>query len=259
MAAALMVAGAGAGWAQSQSPIRTNSEIPGFTTKDPTGSGAAQVMSVSYTQVEPASSFTVSNKSLKDASFLNYDVDNASDKKGNTGTVVVTAQHDFWDIEFYSVFGGVLRKNGKADSAALQIGPRSTPSLKYDAVYKVSVGLDGGKLVETVDSAWFVASKAKGDNVIAFSQVMFGEDKTYDQTILDGLLKAELGGRNPNDGSGWDIRTVGFAVPATTGNKITFVVNSGLGVPTDKSVIVKSPSGTYTDTLKFTMILGNSW
>lgn len=247
-AAALTVAmgaAAGAAWAQTLnydlSPIKTNSSLTVQTSLTKTGN-----MMVTYAVTAPTATVTFTNKTNTGEPFLKYNVKTEQTGVGNSGTIKVTTEANFWDIEFYTANKGTLKLGG--NGATLKVGPLSSPAEKWDAVYGVQIGIlknNAGKLVTEVDSESVRAAALAAP--IAFSQV-FG----YYAADTTGVAE-ELGNRQAYHDSEPAINALGFAKPLTTDKSITFLVNTGLGIDGVGDVIVKgNAAGTYTDTLKFT-------
>lgn len=245
-AVTLVVAGGvGVGWAQSASPIGTNTAAgQEMASLQKLGS-----MSMSFKVDDPTATVTFTDKKISGTTFLNYNFnDDVNVANANTGTVKVVTTSPNWDIEFYSKNGGKLRLNGAVTGNPLKSYDLGS-STAAEVTYGVQLGIYSGttttnpKMVTVVPSSDIVASTSTSP--LAFSQIL--GIAANDTTTLASVL----GNRAIyDDGTRIAVNTYGFATPPTAG--ITFVVNSGANIDGVTKVLRGNDAGTYADTLKLT-------
>jgi len=262
--AAVTVAGVcGAVWAQGSALNAT----PFSTSKASLPSATIGAMPIGIT-VE-AKNTTVTYSPVGPSGLANtgttletYDVATGT-ANGNTGTIKVETEYVNWDIELKTANSGILRLNGAATGAAL----RKTRAAggAFDTA-KVGIQLaikdnDGGNFwaYTPISTTWVNSSKT---TAIAFSKVLsIGANTGVSDTYLKSFLSEDEDRPLADETDPKSVSKNGFGAPCKSGGasgcdgSITFAVNTGLGLnPAGGVKLVGNAPGTYTDTLKFTMI-----
>lgn len=257
LAAALVVAGGvGTGWAQASAVKNApfnKATVPGTITQN---------MALKYEVVaKPVSIDFTGLTGTTDAALLAYDGtsgNSSPSQTGNVGTITVTSEHENWDIEFATANLGRLRLGGATGGKPLLMSKTATTNDTARlgiqiGVQQTTINPSNASLISAVPQNWLNSSKA---TPVGFSKVISAASSASSDTTG---VSTELGDRAASStwsGGAPALDTDGFGPSAATGNKITFIINAGLNVNGTTVKLRGNAPGTYTDTLKFTLIAG---